>query len=303
MKDSCPVCGKNDYKVLDYGGYFYNGREMPLVKCGNCDLKYVIHGLSFDEIRKFYDIEEYFDSEYGGGASNNYVANKDAQEKKARFALNLIKKHKTSGKLLEIGSAGGYFMKVAQKEFGFDVFGVEKSKNMAGLGNKNGLNIFAGTIEDLPDKDANYDVVYAGDVLEHIPNPNDFVFEAKKRLKKGGILCLELPLSYNLTFSGLFIGFINFLRGNVGYKYFLPAQHRSHFIKKPPYHILMFGRDSIKYFLNKNGFEMEYLKIYEGMPKEKFGGAYSILKKISHFITFFLPQNYLGDRMIVIAKK
>ena len=63
LKSSCPVCGSAVYEVLPYGGYLYDGREMPLVRCLACSLMYVIHGLTKKQFADFYNDKKYFDSE------------------------------------------------------------------------------------------------------------------------------------------------------------------------------------------------------------------------------------------------
>lgn len=307
-KTICPSCGDiGDHKELPYGGYFYNGISMPLVSCGVCGLTFIKHNLTLNEINSFYDVDEYFSSEYaGGGATVEYESNKDDQEKKARVALDVISKYKRGGHLLEIGCAGGYLLKLAKDKYNFDPKGVEISKRMSDFGNKKlGLDIHCGTVESMPTEWRNFDVVYMGDVLEHIPEPISFMNLVKSKMKEEGIICLELPFTYNFTLSGLVIALVNFFRLRIGRLYFLPAQHRTNFVKKPPYHLLMFTKRSIKYFLEHNGFLVKYIKIYEGKPKFKFGesGIYVTIKNISYYLTFFLPQSILGDRIIVVAEK
>jgi len=289
---------------MPFGGYLYNGQKLPLVKCLKCSLMFIDHSLSESQITSFYDKESYFDSEYGGGADKDYKANKLELQKKARNVLKVIKKFTPSGKLLEIGSAGGYFMLTAQNEFGYKAMGVEISRSMCDLATGMGLNTFCGQLKDLPERIGNFDIIYLGDVLEHITDPIAFSILIRKRLNKDGIMVLELPLTYNLTLSGFFIGLVNMTRGRFGYQYFLPAQHRSTFIPKPPYHLLQFNGSSMDYFFNCNGFKTIYIKTYDGEPKGKFSGSlYWLLKKVCHFITSTVRQSWLGDRAIVITRK
>lgn len=299
----CPVCESSNFKELDFGGYFYHNQKMPLTRCEFCSLKYIVHNLSDDDIQSFYNEEEYFDSEYAGGAIKDYGSNKENQDIKADRALNVIKKYRPSGKLLEIGCAGGYFL-LRAKRLGYDVKGVEVSDKMCRLAERIGLDVFCGELKDLPEGSGNFDVVYLGDILEHVASPNEFIVAVRGRMALGGIVTIELPLTYNWTLSGLAIGIVNLFRGRFGYKYFLPAQHRQSFMAKPPYHLLMFNRRSVKYFLAANDLKVKYLSIYDGLPKEKFQrNAYHWLKRISNFITLRSGQNFFGDRCLVIAQK
>lgn len=306
----CPLCGfSNPVTALPYGGYFYAGRQMPLFRCGNCRLAFVKHDLTDQEINAFYNVDSYFDSEYAGGAVLDYEANKKIQLQKADFALRKIVKFVDKGTLLEIGSAGGYFLDYARKRYGFIPKGVELSEKMCEFGRqKLALDMYCGGIGNAPRDWKDFDIVYMGDVLEHVAKPNEFIAEISRRIKKGGFLCMEVPLTYNWTLSGLFVGLANLLRGRVGRQYFLPAQHRQNYLAKPPYHLLMFGSKSMKNLLNRNGFSVVYLKIYEGRPKDKFrydskAGLYSLLKLLTHILTTYTPQAFFGDRMLVIGQK
>lgn len=302
-KIQCPVCGSEKYSKLDYGGYEYKGIKMPLVWCSNCSLSYIVHNLSAEEINGFYNESIYFDSEYAGGATKKYIDDKKEQEQKALKILDIINKYHNGKKLLEIGSAGGFFLDTAKNKCGFDVFGVEVSKEMCFFARGRGLNVYCGTIYNMPMGWGEFDVIYMGDVLEHIPEPNKFISLVKNKLNKNGLLVLELPLTYNPTLSGIIIGIFNMLKGNLGYKYFLPSQHRVNYVKKSPYHLVMFNKKSINYFLKNNDFVVQYLKEYEGIPKEKFKGKYELLKNLSSILTTNIYQSLLGDRMIVVAKK
>jgi len=62
--------------------------------------------------------------------------------------MHLIKQYRSTGKVLDIGCATGYFLEVAEEE-GFEPFGVEYSAYAAEIAqNKFGVNnIFNGTLE------------------------------------------------------------------------------------------------------------------------------------------------------------
>ena len=244
----CPSCGNTKYKKLSFGGYLYQDTVMPLQKCAHCKLKYVSHNLTQAEIDEFYNRDEYFDSEYIGGAGGDYASNKLAMEEKADKVFRTLNRFKSTGKLLDTGCAGGFSLKVAHDTYGYDAYGAEVSKMMSQFAEKRGMKVCCGSTDAVPTSWGSFDAIYLGDVLEHVPTPNAFIQKIRARLSEGGVLVLEVPLSYNLTLSGLAIGFCNMLCGRFGYRYFLPAQHRASFIAKPPYHLLMFNCSSMDYF-------------------------------------------------------
>src|SRR6185436_16487771 len=98
----CPVCDSPSYKPLQYGGYVYDGQEMPLVKCEKCKLMYIIHGLPAERFDAFYNEHTYFDSEYAGGVEASYTESRAMLTDKARLALSIIHCYRPSGHLLDI---------------------------------------------------------------------------------------------------------------------------------------------------------------------------------------------------------
>lgn len=299
---SCPSCGQKKFTELSFGGYVYQEKQMPLVRCHFCQLKYVCHNLTQFQIDEFYNRDSYFDSEYIGGAGGEYQSNKLAMEMKADKVFSVLHRIRPSGKLLDIGCAGGFSLALAKEKYGYESFGVEVSKTMAESAKKRGVTIACGSIDAVPASWGRFDAIYLGDVLEHVPDPNPFIQKIKSRLSLRGVVAIEVPLSYNLTLSGILIGILNLCRGRWGYQYFLPAQHRTHFIPKPPYHLLMFNNKSMRYFLEHNGFKVVYMKVYEGEPKQKFGtGVYASLKYVTHKITSGIKQPWFGDRMLVVG--
>lgn len=302
----CPICGSAGYKELDFGGYVYSHRVFPLVECSGCLLKYISHNLTDNEISSFYNNDKYFESEYAGGTNKNYTDNELGQVSKASYVLKKIDKYRNnnSNRLLEIGCAGGYFLKTAQGEFGYSVVGVEMSKTMSDLAKNKNLEVYQGSIDNLPSTVDNFDLIYMGDVLEHMSEPNDFISKIKKKLNYDGLIILELPLTYNITMFGVVAWLANLLKGKIGCKYLLPAQHRGYLIKKPPYHLIMFNRRSIKKYLSLNNMQLKYIKVYEGYPKRKFNNMFLyFIKLLTHYLTIIFNQKIFGDRAIVIAQK
>ena len=212
------------------------------------------------------------------------------------------------GFLVGVGGLVGIFIGIFVGDIilfvGYSVVGVEMSKTMSDLAKNKNLEVYQGSIDNLPSTVDNFDLIYMGDVLEHMSEPNDFISKIKKKLNYDGLIILELPLTYNITMFGVVAWLANLLKGKIGCKYLLPAQHRGYLIKKPPYHLIMFNRRSIKKYLSLNNMQLKYIKVYEGYPKRKFNNMFLyFIKLLTHYLTIIFNQKIFGDRAIVIAQK
>jgi 2-polyprenyl-3-methyl-5-hydroxy-6-metoxy-1,4-benzoquinol methylase len=96
-------------------------------------------------------------------------------------------------KLLDVGSAHGWFLETAQGAF--DVLGVEPDAAVRQRARARGLPVRAGYFPDALDAEERFDVIVFNDVIEHIPDIKGALAACRERLNPGGILILNLPSS------------------------------------------------------------------------------------------------------------
>lgn len=100
-------------------------------------------------------------------------------------------------RILDIGSGPGYFLKHG-KDRGWDVLGVEPSKQAAAHARSLGLNIIEEFLdEELAPRLGQFDVIHMSEVLEHIPQPEKLLKLTCDMLPPGGIICVVVPNDYN----------------------------------------------------------------------------------------------------------
>jgi len=144
-------------------------------------------------------------------------------------------------KLLDVGCGTGVFLSKAQS-IGYEVTGIDFDRRSISLARESfGLdNVYALSLEEFtnltPAK--KYDVVTFFEVLEHIENPRRFLQLIKEVLKPGGYIALSVP---NRTRTLDTIGIEDY----------------------PPHHLTRWSAESLRHFLENNGFEVKKLVVKE----------------------------------------
>ena len=104
-----------------------------------------------------------------------------------------LKQQKKRGKLLDIGCGTGDFAALL-KTLGYKAYGLELEKNAVKLANKKGVITKQGSfVTGLPYKDKEFDVLFAGEVIEHTIDDDLFLKECYRILKPNGLLILTTP--------------------------------------------------------------------------------------------------------------
>ena len=185
MTMNCSVCLSDQRRpFLEKNGY-------QIVRCHACGFLYVHPRPGQDELEAFYQNPNYFqgDDDYGYAA---YADEREVIERQATERLALIERRAARGRLLDVGCAAGYFLRVA-KERGWQVDGIEISpaaaqsaEQLLGQRLHLALEAFAATPES-------FDVVTLWEYIEHVLDPRDELRRVARLLKPGGLLALSTP--------------------------------------------------------------------------------------------------------------
>lgn len=159
---------------------------LSLFHCPRCEFAFQ-PTLASDEIRRAYDAA-YFEH-YGVG----HRYSDDAQRRhEARIRLDLIERWATRGRLLEVGSAAGFFLSEANAS-GWKAEGIEPCESVAHEARERGTHTLTGFVEDIPLDPHSYDVVCGWHVLEHIPDPLRALEKLRVALRHDGVAIFEVP--------------------------------------------------------------------------------------------------------------
>ena len=243
-RTECPVCrGKNlrplgqgtvdpervtadDFLITDS----HYGSRWSFYACSHCGYVFSNPALPEEELLRFYaqlDDREYAEEEVGRGRNFSAI-------------LNRLDKFSLPGKrLLDVGAASGIFLNLARKR-GYEILGIEPSRSLAADARKRyGIELFVGTLEELRDE-RKFSVVTLLDILEHLSDPDGFMGRVSVLTEEEGILVVVTPDIDSLAAR---------LAGKKWWHFRIA-------------HVAFFNRRSLRFLLEKNGFEIVDCKRY-----------------------------------------
>lgn len=283
----CALCGRSEHALICKCLITNEDSELgpanlDLVKCRKCGLVFTDPQplFSSDELKTLYS-RGYFHKGYMNYYAAEGVRMPQSNEPFSR-RLDLIERYKKNGLMLEVGCASGEFLAIARKR-GWQAQGVEISDYAADCAlKKYNLEVFKGALEDAHFNPAHFDVVAAGDILEHMNDPRAFLQEAVRILKDDGILYLAAP-----DFSSFHYWLMSIVARRT---------HKNYFIL--PHHLYYFSPSTIRRLLEGAGFIVK--RIIPSQSRYIGGGFKGFLVRAVYLIGRVLRK---PDRMVVIAVK
>ena len=102
-------------------------------------------------------------------------------------------------RVLDVGCGLGEFAERFSKELGADVKAVDTSSRMVELTRARGIDAQVADVEELPFADGEFDCVFAGWVLYHVPNLEKALTECARVLSPGGRLVATSYFENNMS--------------------------------------------------------------------------------------------------------
>ncbi len=195
---NCPLCQSPERKRFDRRVIF--GEEITNHICTRCGLVYLSPRMPEEELEKFYEAE--YRQLYQGSSGPNP---KDLAVQQGRAqALSDFSRLKIQAqplpkpfRHLDIGCSAGTLLEKFREEFGSIPVGIELGLAYRLYAQSRNLRVYASIDEIRENDEKPFDLISLAHVLEHIPNPVQYLARLRNELQAaGGLLLVEAPNLY-----------------------------------------------------------------------------------------------------------
>ncbi len=192
--DHCLACGGRELSRLPMR-YEFGDTRFPLARCRTCGMRFLSVQPVGESLAGLYS-ETYFEQDFRCGRTAAHSFDADAFRDEHRGLVDAFERLRPPGRLLEVGSAAGGLLQHAA-ERGWTARGVELSAAAVERARALGLDVIQGDLASARLQAEAFDLVYMGDVLEHVPDCRATLGEVARVLAPGGFLYLRGPITTN----------------------------------------------------------------------------------------------------------
>lgn len=291
---TCPLCQKDvsrDFPIW----YSFQEKRYQAKQCSSCSFVFLHPRLTAEELGVLYS-DEYFlhdGADFGAHSATDYETAAIKGSVKFPEILGWIKRFKPAGSFFEVGCGMGYFLNYAREQ-GYSVSGIEYARlGVKTCSEKFGLDVVQSSLEDFSPPSDKFDVLFMGDVLEHLLEPLKMLMKARTMLKPSGIVALEVPSTFN-SVTGRF--------AVAGYRLLGVKKKMS----MPPYHVNEFTPSTLRTIILKAGFNNAVIVQRIKPPSMiTLRGALAerVIKKALQYPNYALTKSFgvFGDRLLGIG--
>jgi 2-polyprenyl-3-methyl-5-hydroxy-6-metoxy-1,4-benzoquinol methylase len=196
----------------------------------------------------------------------------------SKYRFEQLKDFFANKRVLDVGCAGGYgkrnWMHEAISKTASYTKGIDISESVVKDASSKGFNVQFGDAQNFS-LNEKFDVVHAGELIEHLDNFHGFLQSSKKHLSPDGILLLTTPNAMRMN---------NFIYSMLGG------------LEVNAEHTCWFCEVTITQLLERNGYKVERVDYIKHQPKS------AIRKMISAVIRAVVPDRVAWNNIVVVAK-
>jgi 2-polyprenyl-3-methyl-5-hydroxy-6-metoxy-1,4-benzoquinol methylase len=262
----CPICGGAEFRDK------WQIEGASYVSCRQC--RFILQNPQpvQDALGARYDAE-YFNYEIQNEESFFSLMMLGLED--ADFFRSIVPTLPENRNILDVGCATGRFLHFF-KQHGWETAGAELCVESAEYGNqKYSVNIRTATLENAGFPDAEFSVVHASHIIEHVNNPSEFVDEVTRVLIPGGVFICVTP-----SVDG-----------------FQARLFGSSWRSVIPDHVSLFSRKTLRKLLVNSGLRVELVKTWGGLGV---GTAPGWIKRAADRLA---KKWNFGDVVLMVARK
>jgi 2-polyprenyl-3-methyl-5-hydroxy-6-metoxy-1,4-benzoquinol methylase len=199
----CAVCGSDEVTPLAVGEDF-EYRTSPdsflAVQCKDCGLVYLNPRPAMVELDRIYPPDYHA---FDFSADRYGFVYQVRRRLEAKRLLHICKGLSPDARILDVGCGDGFHLKLL-KDFGnssWQIEGIDMSDRAAEMGQRQGLTIHRGTVQDIDLPKGQYDLAIMMATIEHVDDPKAVLIAVRDLLKPGGRVVIVTDNTDTLDFK------------------------------------------------------------------------------------------------------
>jgi 2-polyprenyl-3-methyl-5-hydroxy-6-metoxy-1,4-benzoquinol methylase len=173
---------------------YHGSREFPCLEiftCTECGLGIANPMPNKEDLDKYYSGGLYYDKSLNPFNKEFFEFSLDLARSRLRIIENNIPAQETISRVIDIGAGNGAFGCLIANQSSNLEYDIVEPDRQVGLGSKNWVTNLYSSIEGVAEN--YYDLVLVCQVLEHVPNPVQFLEKISTMLVPGGYLYIDVP--------------------------------------------------------------------------------------------------------------
>ena len=191
-KVSCEICSSKNYSLIQSKGKvgkFGQYGDLNIIQCQKCGHVFQEEKRNIEKNKKFFKTDYH-------SLNSHYSDDQEAIKSQLSRSKGILKYLKgtfpKNKKLLDLGCGYGYIMQNFIQA-GYKCSGIDPDQSCVDFAQTNSnLDVILGSSENLPYKDASFDIVISLGTLEHVSDLKKSLKEIWRVLSKDGILFLRM---------------------------------------------------------------------------------------------------------------
>ncbi|MCR4337987.1 MAG: class I SAM-dependent methyltransferase [Candidatus Omnitrophica bacterium] len=269
----CMLCQGRNFRIFQE-----TTSQSKALECQDCHLVFIHPPPEAKFLKAHYNDEEYY---------REWIE-KQMPRRIVMWGQRLkdLQRHRSHGRLLDIGCGLGTFLHLAKKE-GFQVEGTEISRFACQFSEEQyGIKPFQGYLQDARFPSGHFDIVSLWHVLEHLHNPQEVLKEIHRILKPGGLFVVAVPHLNNYIMQWAY-------RIAKGKKLVLFS------VEDKELHLYHYSEITLKRLIESHGFEV----IQQSIDWGQVVWTHQLLDLLACFVYFVTGKNYSQAIRVYAVKR